>query len=176
MGTSLSTILAPADILIQLIIYTKLIYFCAIFAYDGFKNGITLTHVGMRKGTIAKIYGVFYSIFVLYSIVLVFAYVKELLATDGDKLKQALVFTDSTLTLGFIFIGLSFFIFLLKEGLVRFSKKKIQKNEFAQKCLTQCFSFYWLLEFKVYWVFPIGFTLVFLRSLLTLALLLLPKL
>jgi hypothetical protein len=133
METSLSTILEPTDIFIQLILYTKLIYFCAVFAYDGFKNGITLTHVGMRKGTIAKAYGVFYSFFVLYSIVLVFGYVKELLATDGDKLKQALVFTDSTLILGFIFIGLSLFMFLLKEGLVRFSKKKIRINEFAQK-------------------------------------------
>jgi hypothetical protein len=131
--TSLQTILAPADIIIQLLFLPKLIYFCAIFAYEGFKNGVTLTHVGMRKGAIAKIYGVFYSAFIIFSILTIPVYVKDLLVTDVEKIKQALIFAASIPEIGLIFIGISLFLFLLKEGLTRFSKKKIPRNEYAQK-------------------------------------------
>ena len=133
METSLSTILAPADTILQLLFIPKLIYFCAVFAYDGFKKGVTLTHGGMRKGIIAKFYGVFYSVFIIFSALTIPIYVKELLATDVEKIKQALFFAASIPEIGFIFIGISLFMFLLKEGLMRFSKKKIRRNEYAQK-------------------------------------------
>jgi hypothetical protein len=133
METPLSTILAPADTILQLLMLPKFIYFCAVFAYDGFKNGITLTHGGMRKGIIAKVYGVFYSFFILFSVILIPDYVREILATDGDKIKQALLFAMPIPQIGYIFIGISLLMFLFKEGLTRFSKKKIRKNEYAQK-------------------------------------------
>lgn len=92
METSLATILAPAFPLLLLLLIPKLIYFCAVFAYDGFKNGVTLTHRGMRKGVIAKFYSIFYSIFVIFFIFTIPFLVKNLLATDVEKIKQALFF------------------------------------------------------------------------------------
>jgi hypothetical protein len=133
METSVSTILAPADTIIQLLFIPKLIYFCAIFAYEGFKNGITLTHGGMRKGVIAKIYGVFYSVLIVFFALSIPVYVKDLLSTGVEKIKQALVFAASMPEIGFIFIGISVFMLLLKEGLVRFRKKNIRKNAYAYK-------------------------------------------
>jgi hypothetical protein len=87
----------------------------------------------MRKGIIAKVYGVFYSFFILFSVILIPDYVREILATDGDKIKQALLFAMPIPQIGYIFIGISLLMFLFKEGLTRFSKKKIRKNEYAQK-------------------------------------------
>jgi hypothetical protein len=133
METPLSTILAPADTILQLLMLPKFIYFCAVFAFEGFKNGITLTHSGMRKGIIAKVYAVFYSFSILFSFILIPDYVREILATDGDKIKQALFFAMPIPQIGYIFIGISLFLFLFMEGLTRFGKKKIRKNEYAQK-------------------------------------------
>jgi hypothetical protein len=133
MGIPLSTILAPVDILIQLLFLPKLAYFCAIFANDGFKNGITLTHFGMRKGAIAKVYCVFYLLFGLFSIALIPFFVKELLATDAIKLREALLFAVPIPEIGFIFIGLALFIFLIREFLIHYRHKKTRPNDSALK-------------------------------------------
>lgn len=136
MEISLSEILAPADILIQLLFLPKLAYFCAVFAYDGIKNGETLTHFGVRKGVIARIYGVFYIFFVILCVAMFPLFAKIALETDGTKMQSALLFAIPIPQLGFTFIGIAIFLFLLREGFVRFSRKKIRKNESAQKIYT----------------------------------------
>jgi len=151
---SLSTILAPADTLIQLLFVPRLIYFCAVFAYDGFKNNVTLTHGGMRKGNIAKIYAVFYSLFILFSVATIPLYGTELLIAGEDKLKQALLIAFPNPIAGFVFVGLSLFAFLFKEGIVKFSKEKIQKNEFGQKMFNSMLLFLLAIGIQSFLGFP----------------------
>ena len=112
MEISVSTILAPAEILLHLLFAPKIIYFCGVFAYDGFKNGVTLTHGGMRSGNIAKIYGIFYVFFILFSIMFIPVNIKQLIEIGGDKLQQALLFAFPNPIAGFIFVGLSLFMVL----------------------------------------------------------------
>lgn len=133
MEISVSEILAPADILVQLLFLPKVAYFCAFFAYEGIKNGETLTHVGMRKGTVARLYGVFYLLFVIFSIATFPLFTKMILETEWEKMEQALLFAIPLPPLGFVFIGIAVFAFVFRELLVKFSRKKIRNNGSARK-------------------------------------------
>lgn len=124
MGTSLAIILDPANQLRDLLFVPKIIYFCVFFAYEGFRYGSTLTHGGMRKGGIAKIYAVFYLLVCLQAIWLFPTNLMKFLAISPATIKEALLFADPFPELGFIFIGLSVFMFLLAEWLIRYRQKK----------------------------------------------------
>jgi hypothetical protein len=124
MGTSLSSILAPADQLRDLLFTPRLIYFCAFFAYYGLKNGISLTHVGMRKGTIARIYGVFYLLACLLSLWSFPSDVQKVIEINSSEMRNALFFIEP-LQLGFVSIGISVFMFVFVEWLIRYSRKKV---------------------------------------------------
>ena len=65
MTISTEIVLEPIGHLIELMLAIKYALFCGVFAYEGFKNGVTLTHLGMRKGWVARVYAVFYLLFVL---------------------------------------------------------------------------------------------------------------
>jgi hypothetical protein len=128
MQTSLSTILEPANLLIQFIFLPKLIYFCAYFSYDGFKNGVSLTHSGMRRGFIAKLYAVFYLIFAILSLIQIPLLGKTILAIKSSDFITALTFAEPLPEGGFIFIGLALFILILREALLRFGSKSQSSN------------------------------------------------
>lgn len=55
--------------LVEFLYNLRLIYFCAYFAYDGLKNGISLTHAGIKKGALARIYGVLYVLVSLITLI-----------------------------------------------------------------------------------------------------------
>ncbi|MBL8078323.1 MAG: hypothetical protein JNM55_10215 [Anaerolineales bacterium] len=124
MGTSLNSILAPADQLRDLLFTPRLIYFCAFFAYYGLKNGISLTHGGMRKGTIAKIYGGFYLLVCLLSLWSFPSDIQKVLAISSSDMQNALFFIEP-FQLGFVYIGISAFIFIFTEWLIRYGRKKV---------------------------------------------------
>lgn len=126
MGTSLSSILAPADQLRDLLFTPRLIYFCAFFAYQGLKNGISLTHVGMRKGSIAKVYGVFYLLVCLLSLWSFPSDAQKAMAINPSDMQKALFFVEPTQS-GFIYIGISIFMFFFIEWLMRYGSKKASK-------------------------------------------------
>ena len=124
METSLATILDPANQLRDLLFAPKIIYVCAFFAYEGFRNGVSLTHGGMRKGVIAKIYAVFYLLVGLGNLWFFPSDLKKFLAIDPSTIKEALLFADPFPQLGFIFVGLAVFMLLFAEWLIRYGQKK----------------------------------------------------
>jgi hypothetical protein len=126
MGTSLNSILAPADQLRDLLFTPRLIYFCAFFAYQGLKNGISLTHGGMRKGTIAKVYGVFYLLVCLLSLWSFPSDTQKVMAINPSDMQKALFFVEPIQS-GFIYIGITIFMFFLVEWAIRYSGKKASK-------------------------------------------------
>ena len=123
MGTSISTILAPADQLRDLLFTPRFIDFCAFFAYEGLRNGVSLTHVGMRKGIIAKVYGAFYLLACLVSLWTFPSDIKKFLAIDPANIRKALLLKEPLPKSGFIFIGLAFLMFLFTEWLIRYRRK-----------------------------------------------------
>lgn len=158
MEISLSKILAPVANLIELLFLPKLAYYFAVFAYTGIINGETLTHFGMRKGVIARIYGVFYAFCDIFVIAVIPLSVKLVLETDGAKMQQALSFAIPIPQLGFVFVGLAVFLFLLREALVRLFRKKIRKNESARKIYNAMILFLLAIGIQIaiglpYWIF-----------------------
>lgn len=150
MGISLSTILAPADQLRDLLFIPKIIYFCGFFAYMGFKNGISLTHGGMRKGVIARVYAVFYLLVCLANLWSTPSDIQKFMANNPSDIQKALFFAEPLPELGFIFIGISLFLFLFVEGVIRFGQrkksatsKKIYRIQSARKFLN------WMIVFPL---------------------------
>ena len=117
-------ILAPANLLIQFIFLPKLVYFCAVFSYEGLKNGVTLTHGGMKKGSIAKLYGGLYLIGAILSLIQIPFLGKTLLAIKPADYITALTFATPSLEVGFFFIALAVFIIFLREGMLHFGRQK----------------------------------------------------
>lgn len=128
MESALSTFLEPANQLRDLLFTPRLVYFCAFFAYEGFKNGSTLTHGGMRKGAIAKVYAVFYVLGGLGNLWRFPSELKKFLAIDPSTIKEALLFADPFPQLGFIFIGLAIFMLLIAEWLMRARLKQLSRR------------------------------------------------
>ena len=128
MGTSLSTILEPADLIIIFLLIPRFIYFCGFFAYDGLKNGVTLTHFGMRKGFIARLYGFFYLLVCLIGLTVIPSQARSILAVNPEDMKRALTFSESIPAMSFIFFGISLFIFLVREIAVFFSTRKTKQT------------------------------------------------
>jgi hypothetical protein len=127
MATSMSTIFEPADLMFILFI-PRLIYFCAFFAYDGLKNGVTLTHSGMGKGLIARIYGFLYLLVCIFQLMIVPSVLRELLAIDPADLKQALILSISSPEVGLIFLGLGLVMFLIREGAIAWGRRKLKRT------------------------------------------------
>ena len=98
----------------------------------------------MKKGVIAKIYGVFY-IFAGLGNLLMFPYdLRKFLSIDPAKIKQALLFADSIPPLGFIFIGLGVFLLLFAEGLIRFGMKKSRASKKVHRVKLAKKWIYWM--------------------------------
>ena len=135
MEISSSVDVQPISTLLTLLLLPKLAHFCAVFAYDGLRNGETLTHFGFRKGTIARIYGVFYGLFFILTIAMIPLFVKFLLEIGRAKIVQALLFAVPIPALGFVLIGMATGMAILWEGIVRVYRKKIPKNPPANKLL-----------------------------------------
>jgi len=114
----MSTIFEPADLIINLLFVPKLIYFCAFFAYDGLRNGVTLTHAGIGKGSIARIYTFLYLLVCIFQLMIIPSLLRELLAIDPQDLKQALTLSLSSPGTGLIFLGLAVFLFFMRERLI----------------------------------------------------------
>jgi hypothetical protein len=119
----------------------KYALFCGVFAYEGFKNGVTLTNLGMRKGWVARVYAVFYLLFVLLGLPMIVLALKKVLATGCDTLKLALLFAATGPQLALVFIGLALFLFLIKQAAIYFSKKKQPRNEASRKMINSMILF-----------------------------------
>jgi hypothetical protein len=127
MATSMSTIIEPADLMFILFI-PRLIYFCAFLAYDGLKNGVTLTHSGMGKGLIARIYGFLYLLVCVFQLMIVPSVLRELLAIDPADLKQALLLSIYSPEVGLIFLGLGLVMFLIGQAASAWSRRRLKRT------------------------------------------------
>ena len=121
-------------ILILLLFLPKVAYSCAVFAYDGLKNGETLTHFGMRKGTIARLYGILYVFGLIFCVALFFFFAKVIWETGRTEIVQGLLFAMPIPPLGLLFVGIAVFFFLLQKGVVWFAQRKnIAFNRYVKK-------------------------------------------
>ena len=114
------------DIIIQnliLLVYLpKMVFWCVVFAYEGFVNGSTLTHGGFNSGFIAKVYGVFYSLGALISIAFIPLYIRNLLQLDGFTIKQSLLYVEP-IGVGLVSVSIAILGILFKLVIRRYSKK-----------------------------------------------------
>ncbi|RPI94907.1 MAG: hypothetical protein EHM40_04935 [Chloroflexi bacterium] len=124
----MSTIFEPANLIINILFVPRFIYFCAFFAYDGLKNGVTLTHSGIKKGLIARIYGSLYLLVCVFQLMIVPSLSRELLAIDPEDLKQALTLSISSSEIGLMFLGLGLVFFLIREGAITLGTRKSRRT------------------------------------------------
>ena len=120
---SLSEIIEPADKLLYLLLLPRIIYFCGFFAYDGLKNGVSLTHKGMQKGIVARIYGVFYLLFAVLNTISIYFQTRDISAIALADMQKALLFAVPVPEIGYVFFGVAVFLFFLREGVIRFGQK-----------------------------------------------------
>ena len=131
---SSSADVSPIVILIMLLVLPKAAYSCVVFAYDGIRNGETLTHIGMRRGLIARIYGFFYVLMFIFCIAIIPSFFEMLIEIGKAGILQALLFALSDFSLGIIFIGLAVFVFLLERWIVWLVKRRnLDFSESAKK-------------------------------------------
>ena len=128
MGTSISSILGPADLIINFLFVPRVIYFCAFFAYDGLKNGVTLTHVGMKEGLIARIYGLLYLLVCILQLLSIPYQLREIFAVGPEDLKNSLTFSIAVPEMGLIFFGLALIIFIFREAAIAWGKTKLRRT------------------------------------------------
>ena len=119
--------MAP-DLLVNFLFIPRLIYFFAFFAYDGIIKGVSLTHFGIRKGTIARIYGVFYLLLCIFEILLLPLKAREILEVNPKDMLLALLFSESIPDLGFILFGVALFLLLVREGALYLATKTARKK------------------------------------------------
>lgn len=107
-----------------LIIGPYLFYFLAKYAFKGLFKGNTLTHFGMRSGWLARIYGVFYSLLLIFFILgyidVAPLYLNLGLAVIINTLLLPWPRTENSIFLGFLFIGIGLFSLLLNWLVLRF--------------------------------------------------------
>jgi hypothetical protein len=128
MGIPMSTIFGPADLIINILFFFRLLYFCAFFAYDGLKNGVTLTHSGIGQGLIARIYGFLYLLTCVFQLLMVPSIFRALLAIDPADLKQALLLSIYSPEIGLIFLGLGLVMFLIGQAASAWSRRRLKRT------------------------------------------------
>ena len=116
----------------MLIYMPKAVFWCAVFAYEGFVNGATLTHVGFKDGFIARVYGVFYALFMVFSIISIPVNLRGLLQSDGETIRQSLLYVEPV-GVGLIFVGMAALFFLLKIVILKKSSRSRRMNKSAHK-------------------------------------------
>ncbi len=121
-------------ILILLLLLPKAAYSCAVFAYDGLKNGETLTHFGIRKGALARLYGILYVLGLIFCVALFFFFAKSIWETGRTEIVRGLLFAMPLPPLGLLFVGVAVFFFLLQKSVVWLAQRKnIAFNESVKK-------------------------------------------
>ena len=130
-----------AERIFYLIYLPKVIFWCAVFAYEGFVNDSTLTHGGFKSGLIAKFYGVFYTIFLVLSILFIPVYLRELLQTDWGTIKQSLLYVEPV-GVGLFSLSIAAVSFLLKIIILRKSTRARRMNKSAHKVFNSMLFFF----------------------------------
>jgi len=118
-----------------------MVFWCVVFAYEGFVNGSTLTHGGFNSGLIARVYSVFYSLFALFSIALIPLYSQNLLQLDGSIILQSLLYVEPA-GVGLVFVGIAILGFLFKFIILQFRKISRRMNKYRHKVYNSMLFFF----------------------------------
>ncbi|MEM5775012.1 MAG: hypothetical protein AAGU05_08435 [Anaerolineaceae bacterium] len=122
----------PEIYLIMILITPKLIHFGVYFAIDGFKNDICLTHFGMRKGILAKVYAVFYGITAIVMLINMVSLIKRFFGFSSEHINLVLFTRVHSSFVGLFMIGVGIFAFVFAEIIIRvtFAKKNLKSKKY----------------------------------------------
>lgn len=92
------------------------VYFSAVCAYFGFVKSRTVTHIGIRSGQLARIYGFFYFFFVVGGILAFIFFVRSLAQLPYQKISKALLFSfHLPIEISLFFMGIAVMMWLVSK-------------------------------------------------------------
>ena len=92
------------------------VYFSAVCAYFGFVKSRTVTHIGIRSGQLARIYGFFYFFFFVGGILAFIFFVRSLAQLPNQKISKALLFSfHLPIEISLFFMGMAVIMWLVSK-------------------------------------------------------------